>query len=114
MAQIQIGRADAIRLYQYCCAYGAHWLVAKDRHGAYVTATAVTGYTAPIRYFLGCNPYIHGDWQAKADELFGEVDYREVLPRDWLRKVFNDETISRLQINIDGERLSCDFLRSPT
>lgn len=113
MAYIQIGRADAIRLYQYCCTYSAHWIVAKDRHGAYVTGTHVHGRVPPVRYFAGCNPNIQQDAYANACRLFGEGDYREVLPRDWLRKVFNDETINRIQINVTADRLTAEFLRSP-
>lgn len=109
MAQIQIGRADAIRLYQYCCAYGVQWFVVKNEHGAYVTATRIP---EPVRYFAGCNPGIHSDWKTTADLLFGQDDYCEVLPLDWLRKLFNDDTINRVQINVDNERLSADFLRS--
>jgi len=113
MAHIQIGRTDALRLYQYCVTYNVEWYVAKDKHGAYVTAVYATDYAPVMRFFNGCNPYVNSDAHAAATRLFGEGDYREVLPRDWLRMVAADDTISRLQVNVDNERLTCEFLRSP-
>lgn len=44
----------------------------------------------------------------------GTEDLYDPLPRDWLRKVADDPTITRVQINASHDALTADFLRSPT
>jgi len=100
MPEIAIGRSDALRLLAYVVENDLPWYVNKGTDYAFV------GADGPYKfYFRGCCPERDNFADHVTPKVFGNDNFCEALPREWLEQFVVDPTIVYMVVEVEQGRL---------